>query len=1061
LQPFQRSFSMTSSNPAYVAATTETDFQSFSAAVLKPLLQFITTECLASLPTSALDISDFLIQLLTANKEFVNQMCRGIKTNMRMEKPSHPRVSHSESLLKCKSAISSASKRRDANFLREVFDRHKDDASGGLSGQNLIQALTDADAINVPTSDNEVDDIMKQFDADSNKVIQFGEFQQVVNEPDELQVWLSEKQLPLAADALRPLVGRGSDQLKKMSQLSPADIEHAAAATCSIIPGLLKELHQELQDALAIQTQIEADMKADLSKFNDFYKMACGTISDFHKGLTGRVGMPHLNFKNAMRQEHCERTGCGVEFTTGNYKITTTPRREWQYIVDGVPCPDMGHNRRLIPISELLQQEVSQNANLSEVEVIAIVLYTGPMFQIYNTILRRFPEDKFSIFKDGDNLYSTTIFVLVSAVQKLSRFTRIPLGTLLYRGLGGKMDLPDIFFQIDSKGCSGYAEWAFLSTTSDRNVALGYSGVKERRPKAMVMVIETSSIDRGADISEFSQYPGEKEFLYLPCSFVQRVRQGNGRVQVVDGGLVTFFPVKINLNIKTQTVEELQEQKKSMHIVSARSMLAEVTFELTDWIQACTHQGIDLAQYVGDVSQFFGDIVGKCKQVVENHEQRDPKDFADDETNRCLITEVLDTKSDAISAKKWQQTRIQTRTHKYEAATCVATLGGHNGMVCVAFHPTAPLLATGSEDCTAKLWLLSPDQSSATCVATLAAHDRFICSLAFHPTAPLLATCSQDKTAKFWRLSPDYSKADCVQILGKQLHASFVLCVAFHRTLPLFATGCADSFDNDHNVFLWQLSSDQSSASCVASMNATTRSVMSIDFHPTAPVLASGSDDNTAKLWLFGPSEYTETNLFANLVGHSHAVISVAFHPSAPLLATGSQDCTAKLWRWRVSDRDDTAICVATLLGHKDGISSVSFNSHAPILATGSVDCTVKLWRLAPDDASATTAVKNLTCLMGHPCALRACTEERCCDVCFRSIETGCAALACSLCSYDLCNHCSQQPQYESATCVATLECGVEGESGAVRSVAFHPSSPIIATGFLDANSCMSAKLWL
>jgi hypothetical protein len=159
--------------------------------------------------------------------------------------------------------------------------------------------------------------------------------------------------------------------------------------------------------------------------------------------------MPHLNFKNAMRQEHCERAGCDVQFTTGNYKITTTPRQEWQYIVENVPCPDMEHKRRLVPIGELLQLDSSKTAKLCEEEVIAIVLYTGPMFQIYNTILRRYPAEKFELFEKGDNQLSTTIFVLVSAVQKLSRFTRIPLGTLLYRGLGGRVDLPDIFFQID------------------------------------------------------------------------------------------------------------------------------------------------------------------------------------------------------------------------------------------------------------------------------------------------------------------------------------------------------------------------------------------------------------------------------------------------------------------------------------------------------------------------------------------------------------------------------------------------------------------------------------
>ncbi len=39
------------------------------------------------------------------------------------------------------------------------------------------------------------------------------------------------------------------------------------------------------------------------------------------------------------------------------------------------------------------------------------------------------------------------------------------------------------------------------------------SKVRETETTQAVMVIETTSVDQGADISEFSQYPGEKEFL--------------------------------------------------------------------------------------------------------------------------------------------------------------------------------------------------------------------------------------------------------------------------------------------------------------------------------------------------------------------------------------------------------------------------------------------------------------------------------------------------------------------------------------------------------------------
>ena len=66
-------------------------------------------------------------------------------------------------------------------------------------------------------------------------------------------------------------------------------------------------------------------------------------------------------------------------------------------------------------------------------------------------------------------------------------------------------------------------------------------------------------------------------------------------------------------------------------------------------------------------------------------------------------------------------------------------------------YPSAPYLATGSNDDTAKLWLLNADCSAATCVATLQDHSDSVTSVAFHPSAPYLATGSSDRTAKLWR----------------------------------------------------------------------------------------------------------------------------------------------------------------------------------------------------------------------------------------------------------------------------------------------------------------------
>ena len=204
--------------------------------------------------------------------------------------------------------------------------------------------------------------------------------------PDELALSFQEKRQSALADDLRALVGRGSDQLLRVSQLSPGDMHAASAAVCASLAEEGKSLLEELQRSFAAQFDIQAQMEADAGKFN-VVKMACGGIVDFHSGLTGRVGMPHLKFKDAMRQEHCEKAGCNTSFTTGNYKITTTPKQEWLYIAGDetgqlLPCPDMGHGRRIVRISELMQLKLAIDAKLTEVEMLAVVLYTGPMFQV-------------------------------------------------------------------------------------------------------------------------------------------------------------------------------------------------------------------------------------------------------------------------------------------------------------------------------------------------------------------------------------------------------------------------------------------------------------------------------------------------------------------------------------------------------------------------------------------------------------------------------------------------------------------------------------------------------
>jgi hypothetical protein len=164
-----------------------------------------------------------------------------------------------------------------------------------------------------------------------------------------------------------------------------------------------------------------------------------------------------------------------------------------------------------------------------------------------------------------------------------------------------------------------------------------------------------------------------------------------------------------------------------------------------------------------------------------------------------LVQKLISFRSErAVKRALKHATAVVSRRHfvglKDRAATCVSTLRGHgySAVYSVAFHPSAPYLATGSWDGTAKLWLLNADCSAATCVSTLQGHSGCVYSVAFHPSAPYLATCSWDGTAKLWLLNADCSAATCVSTLQGNIYSA-VYSVAFHPSAPYLATGSDDS----------------------------------------------------------------------------------------------------------------------------------------------------------------------------------------------------------------------------------------------------------------------------
>ncbi len=115
-----------------------------------------------------------------------------------------------------------------------------------------------------------------------------------------------------------------------------------------------------------------------------------------------------------------------------------------------------------------------------------------------------------------------------------------------------------------------------------------------------------------------------------------------------------------------------------------------------------------------------------------------------------------------------------------------------------------------------------------------------------------------------------------------------------------------------------------------------TKGVKSVAFSSDGRTLASGSWDNTVRLWSVAEKKPLHT-----LEGHTSHVESVAFSNDGQTLASGSYDFTVRLWS--VAKKE----WLYTFEGHTNQVTSVTFSSDDRTLASGSWDNTVQLWSVA------------------------------------------------------------------------------------------------------------------
>jgi coatomer subunit beta' len=92
------------------------------------------------------------------------------------------------------------------------------------------------------------------------------------------------------------------------------------------------------------------------------------------------------------------------------------------------------------------------------------------------------------------------------------------------------------------------------------------------------------------------------------------------------------------------------------------------------------------------------------------------------------------------------------------------------------------------------------------------------------------------------------------------------------------------------------------------------------------PFLLSGADDRLAKVW-----DYQTKACVQTLEGHAHNVSAVMFHPELPVILTGSEDGTVRIWHsttYRLESTLNYGLERVWALGYIKGSNSCAIPAH-------------------------------------------------------------------------------------------------------------------------------------
>jgi len=164
-------------------------------------------------------------------------------------------------------------------------------------------------------------------------------------------------------------------------------------------------------------------------------------------------------------------------------------------------------------------------------------------------------------------------------------------------------------------------------------------------------------------------------------------------------------------------------------------------------------------------------------------------------------------------------------------------------------------------------------------------------------------------------------------------HAASVRSIAISHDGQTIASG-----SDDNTIKLWHLNSGILKSTLTSPSGFFKSEITwftAVAFSRDGQTIVSSSLDKFIKLWDWGSGKQLR-----KLKGHSDRVNAIAISPDGQTLVSGSRDNTIKVWNLPNNQ------LIRNITGHSNSVSTLAISPDGQTLASGSWDNTIKVWNL-------------------------------------------------------------------------------------------------------------------